>query len=38
MTLVELDERMSEREYMAWAALNQVENEEREIAREKAEG
>jgi hypothetical protein len=38
MTLVELDERMSEREYSAWAALNQVENEEREIAREKAEG
>jgi hypothetical protein len=29
---------MSEREFMAWSALNQVENEEREIARQKAEG
>jgi hypothetical protein len=38
MTVEELDDRMTEREFMAWAALNQVENEEREIAREKAEG
>lgn len=38
MTLTELDERVSEREFLAWSALNQVENEEREIAREKAEG
>jgi hypothetical protein len=37
-SIVELDDNMSAREFMAWTALNQVENEEREIAREKAEG
>jgi hypothetical protein len=38
MTVAELDERVSAREYLGWTALNQVESEEREIAREKAEG
>lgn len=37
-SIVELDDNMSSREFMTWAALNQVESEEREIAREKAEG